>query len=118
MDSFQETARRFPKPGSCLSFRRDRSDAGEPVSLDGHEGRRSYLTRGTNRLRDSLRRSPSAIRFLFERVNLVTEPSGASALTALMTGKVNGRDKRVGVTISGGNIGLDEFCQIVAEHGG
>jgi threonine dehydratase len=37
----------------------------------------------------------------FERVKLVTEPSGASALAALMTGKVDGRDKTVEVTISG-----------------
>jgi threonine dehydratase len=60
----------------------------------------------------------NAMRFLFERVKLVTEPSGASALAALLTGKVSGRDKRVGVTISGGNIGLDGFCQIVAGHNG
>ncbi|MGH2617187.1 MAG: threo-3-hydroxy-L-aspartate ammonia-lyase, partial [Thermomicrobiales bacterium] len=53
-----------------------------------------------------------AMRFLFERMKLVTEPSGASALAALLTGKVDGRGKRVGVTISGGNIGLDGFCQI------
>ena len=54
--------------------------------------------------------------FLFERVKLVTEPSGASALAALMTGKVNGRGKRVGVTISGGNIGVDGFCQIISHR--
>jgi hypothetical protein len=34
----------------------------------------------------------------------------------LICGKVDGRGKRVGVTISGGNIGLDGFCQIVAGH--
>lgn len=53
------------------------------------------------------------MRFLFERMKLVTEPSGASALAALMTGKVDGRGKRVGVTISGGNLGVDGFCQII-----
>jgi threonine dehydratase len=56
------------------------------------------------------------MRFLFERMKLVTEPSGASALTALMTGKVDGRSKRVGVTISGGNIGVDGFCQIINQR--
>jgi threonine dehydratase len=56
------------------------------------------------------------MRFLFERMKLVTEPSGASALTALMTGKVDGRGKRVGVTISGGNIGVDGFCQIIKQR--
>src|SRR5918992_1238468 len=59
-----------------------------------------------------------AMRFLFERVKLVTEPSGASALAALMTGQVEGHGKRVGVTISGGNIRLDGFCQIVAGRDG
>jgi threonine dehydratase len=59
-----------------------------------------------------------AMRFLFERVKLVTEPSGASALAALLTGKVAARGKRVGVTISGGNIGVDGFCQILARRDG
>src|SRR4051794_609761 len=57
-----------------------------------------------------------AMRFLFERVKLVTEPSGASALAALLTGKVEGHGRRVGVTISGGNIGLDGFCQIINQR--
>lgn len=58
------------------------------------------------------------MRVLFERLKLVVEPSGASALTALLTGKVDGRDKRVGVTISGGNIGLEGFCRIISERDG
>lgn len=53
------------------------------------------------------------MRFLFERLKIVTEPSGATALAALRTGKVDGRGKRVGVTLSGGNIGVDGFCRIV-----
>jgi threo-3-hydroxy-L-aspartate ammonia-lyase len=57
-----------------------------------------------------------AMRFLFERVKLVTEPSGASALAALMSGAVDGRGKRVGVIISGGNIGIDGFCQIINQR--
>jgi threo-3-hydroxy-L-aspartate ammonia-lyase len=56
------------------------------------------------------------MRFLFERVKLVTEPSGASALAALQTGKVASRGKRVGLTISGGNIGLDGFCRIINQR--
>jgi threonine dehydratase len=56
-----------------------------------------------------------AMRFLFERMKLVVEPSGASALAALLTGKVDGQGKRVGVTISGGNIGVDGFCRIIGE---
>ncbi len=57
-----------------------------------------------------------AMRFLFERTKLVTEPSGASALAALLARKVEGREKRIGVTISGGNIGLDGFCQIINQR--
>ena len=55
-----------------------------------------------------------AMQFLFERMKLVVEPSGASALAALLTGKVNGRGKKVGVTISGGNIGIEGFCRIIS----
>lgn len=67
------------------------------------------LTVSDNEIRDTMR-------FMFERMKLVVEPSGASALAALMTGKVNGRGKRVGVTVSGGNIGLDGFCRIINER--
>jgi threonine dehydratase len=52
----------------------------------------------------------------FERDKLVTEPSGASVLAVPLTGKVDGRGKRVGVTISGGTLGLEGFRQIVAGH--
>lgn len=57
------------------------------------------------------------MRFLFERVKIVAEPSGASALAALLTGTVDGRGKRVGVTISGGNVGVAQFCRILDEKG-
>ncbi len=62
-----------------------------------------------NEIRDTMR-------FLFERMKLVVEPSGASALAALLAGKVDGRGKRVGVTITGGNIGVDGFCQIINQR--
>ena len=55
-----------------------------------------------------------AMAFLFERLKIVVEPSGASALAALLAGKVDVRGKRVGVTISGGNIGLDRFLRVMA----
>jgi threonine dehydratase len=57
-----------------------------------------------------------AMRFLFERVKLVTEPSGASALAALLSGVIDGRGRRVGVIISGGNIGIEGFCQIISQR--
>lgn len=70
---------------------------------------KGIVTVSDNEIRDTMR-------FLFERLKLVTEPSGASALAALLTERVDGRDKRVGVTISGGNIGLDGFCQIINQR--
>jgi len=54
----------------------------------------------------------STMRFLFERLKLVVEPSGATALAALMSGKLDLRGQRVGVTISGGNIDTARFASL------
>ena len=53
------------------------------------------------------------MRFLFERMKLVVEPSGASALAALLAGKLDVRGLRVGVTLSGGNIDAGRFASLV-----
>jgi threonine dehydratase len=53
-----------------------------------------------------------AMRFAFERLKLVIEPSGAVGLAAIREGLVSGR--RIGVIISGGNIGADRFAELVA----
>lgn len=55
----------------------------------------------------------AAMRFAFERLKLVVEPSGASALAALLFGKVDVRGARVGVTISGGNVDPAVFAQCI-----
>jgi threonine dehydratase len=55
-----------------------------------------------------------AMRFAFERLKLVVEPSGAAALAALLFGKVDVRGKRVGVTISGGNVDRATFAALIA----
>ena len=55
-----------------------------------------------------------AMRFAFERLKLVIEPSGAAALAALLTGRVDVRGKRVGVTISGGNVDAASFARFIA----
>ncbi len=54
-----------------------------------------------------------AMRFVFERMKLVLEPSGACALAALMHHRERFRGRRVGVTLSGGNIGIDRFVALV-----
>ncbi len=55
-----------------------------------------------------------AMRFAFERMKVVLEPSGACALAALMVHREQFRGRRVGVTLSGGNIGLDRFVALVS----
>jgi threonine dehydratase len=55
-----------------------------------------------------------AMRFAFERMKVVLEPSGACALAALMTHAEQFEGRRVGITLSGGNIGLDRFAALVS----
>ena len=45
-----------------------------------------------------------AMRFAYERLKLVVEPTGALGLAALLTGVVAARGERVGVILSGGNV--------------
>ncbi len=55
-----------------------------------------------------------AMRFAFERMKIVIEPSGAAALAALMLGKIPARGKRTGIIISGGNVDAARFCELTA----
>jgi threonine dehydratase len=55
-----------------------------------------------------------AMRFAFERLKLVLEPSGASALAALLSGKVQSRGLRAGVILSGGNVDVARFRELTA----
>jgi threonine dehydratase len=55
----------------------------------------------------------AAMRFLFERMKTVAEPSGASALGAVLAGRVDVAGLRVGVTISGGNVTAERFAELV-----
>ena len=55
-----------------------------------------------------------AMRFAFERLKIVLEPSGACALATLMLHRAQFAGQRVGVTLSGGNIGLDRFAALVS----
>ena len=55
-----------------------------------------------------------AMRLLFERVKVVAEPSGATALAALLAGRVALRGGSVGVVISGGNVDAARFAALVA----
>jgi threonine dehydratase len=55
-----------------------------------------------------------AMRFAFERMKIVVEPSGASALAALLAHRVDRLPRRVGVIVSGGNISAERFTRILA----
>jgi threo-3-hydroxy-L-aspartate ammonia-lyase len=55
-----------------------------------------------------------AMRFAFERLKIVLEPSGACALAAVLTSKVDIREGRVGITLSGGNVDLTRFSSLLA----
>ncbi|MFE4533716.1 pyridoxal-phosphate dependent enzyme [Streptomyces scopuliridis] len=54
-----------------------------------------------------------AMRFAFERLKIVLEPSGATALAALLAGHIGHRPRRIGVIASGGNIDTRRFTDII-----
>ncbi len=54
-----------------------------------------------------------AMAFLFDRLKLVVEPSGAVGIAALLTGKLDARGRAVGVVISGGNVGAARFAELI-----
>ena len=53
----------------------------------------------------------AAMAFLFERMKLVTEPSGAVGVAALLARRVGG--ERIGIVISGGNVGAARFAELL-----
>ncbi|WP_410583619.1 pyridoxal-phosphate dependent enzyme [Amycolatopsis sp. lyj-108] len=56
-----------------------------------------------------------AMRFAFERLKLVIEPSGATGLAALLSGRIP-VSGRVGVIISGGNVSPERFAELIASE--
>jgi threo-3-hydroxy-L-aspartate ammonia-lyase len=54
-----------------------------------------------------------AMVFLFDRLKLVVEPSGAAGVAALLQGRLP--RGRVGIVISGGNVGAARFAELVRE---
>ena len=55
----------------------------------------------------------AAMVFAFDYLKTVLEPSGASALAAAMTGKVQLEGARTGVILSGGNVGAKRFAELL-----
>jgi threonine dehydratase len=52
-----------------------------------------------------------AMRFAFERLKLVIEPSGAVGIAAVLAGIVEATS--IGIVVSGGNVGADRFVELV-----
>jgi threonine dehydratase len=52
-----------------------------------------------------------AMRFAFERMKLVVEPSGAVGIAAIREGLVSG--ERIGVIVSGGNVSAERFAELL-----
>jgi threonine dehydratase len=55
-----------------------------------------------------------AMAFLFDRMKVVTEPSGAVGVAALIAGRIDAGGGRVGVVVSGGNVGVARFAELLA----
>jgi len=56
-----------------------------------------------------------AMRFLWTRMKVVVEPSGAVALAGVLSRGIAGASERVGVVISGGNVDLSLACALFTE---
>ena len=59
-----------------------------------------------------------AMFFLWERLKLVVEPTGALAAAAVLEQMVDVRGQKVGVVVSGGNVDREMFARILGEQDG
>ncbi len=57
-----------------------------------------------------------AMQFLWERMKLVAEPSGAVSLAGVLAKQTDLKSKRVGIIISGGNIELTDFFSQIRQR--
>ncbi len=53
--------------------------------------------------------------FLWERLKIVVEPTGALAASALLEGIISMPNARIGVIISGGNVDLEQAGKLLAK---
>ncbi|ACR30998.1 threo-3-hydroxy-L-aspartate ammonia-lyase [Burkholderia glumae] len=57
------------------------------------------------------------MRFFASRMKMLVEPTGCLAFAAARRMKAQLKGRRVGVVVSGGNIDLEKFCQLVSAAG-
>ena len=55
----------------------------------------------------------AALRFVIPRMKIVVEPTGAVPIAAVMQNRIPAELKRVGVIVSGGNIGMELLSSVV-----
>ena len=53
------------------------------------------------------------MRFLWERMKIIVEPSGAVPLAAILSKKISVENKKIGLILSGGNIDVNPFFQLI-----
>jgi threo-3-hydroxy-L-aspartate ammonia-lyase len=58
-----------------------------------------------------------AMRFLWTRMKIIVEPSGAVPLAALLADPGAFKGMRVGIILSGGNVDLANACRLFAQQG-
>ena len=54
-----------------------------------------------------------AMKFLWKRMKIIVEPSGAVPLAAILSKNISVENKKVGVILSGGNIDVEPFFQLL-----
>jgi len=57
-----------------------------------------------------------AMRCIWERMKIVVEPSSSVPLGALLTGKLDGSGKRIGIILSGGNVDLAKLPWLTGQR--
>jgi threonine dehydratase len=59
-----------------------------------------------------------AMRFIWERIKIITEPSSAVAVAPVLSGTLSVHGLRVGIILSGGNVELDSFFEALNKKWG
>lgn len=53
------------------------------------------------------------MRFIWERMKIIIEPSSAVAIAPLLDGSIDAKGKRIGIIVSGGNLDLTAFFELL-----
>jgi len=53
------------------------------------------------------------MKFLFDEYKIVAEGAGASSIAAVLSGKIESKNKKIVCVITGGNISAEKFFKII-----